>query len=282
MDSWKSALANPAQIPAELTGKLVAYGRILEDGMDPSPDNYGIYVASLDGSAKQIVGPGVWASLSPDGTQVAYSWTDGLYIANPGTGGLQLIPNTNSNDYNPQWSPDGKRLAFIRIDDFNLYVINPDGTGLQRVIDEIDYEELIGWSPDGTSLFYGIASQAGMKIKRLDIVSGGISDLFTVDNKALYADLSPDGREIAFFDGFTEMTSGIYISSLDGSNRKLVAQMEHWLVVNPVWSPDGKWLLVGIVNTDVPTPEEATALINLQTCQIIPVPITGTFYSWIP
>jgi hypothetical protein len=282
MESWQAALTNPAQIPADLTGKVVAYGRIVDDGKDPSPDNYGIYVANLDGSEKQVIGQGVWASLSPDGSQVAYAWENGLYLADTATGESNLIPNTNSNDYNPRWSPDGTRIAFVRIDDFNLYTMNLDGSGLQKVIDAIDYEELIDWSPDGTSLFYGVATRDGMLLKKLDLASGAITDLFTVNNKALYADLSPDGSKIAFFDGFSEMTSGLYVSRLDGSNRKLVAQMGHWMVVNPRWSPDGKWLLVGIVNTDVSTPEEATALINLQTCQIIPLPITGTFYSWVP
>jgi len=282
MDSWQAALTHPAQLPPHLTGKVAAYGRIGEDGQNPSPDNYGIYIANLDGSEKQVIGPGVWASLAPDGSQVAYSWEGGLYLADTVTGESHLIPNSSSNDYNPHWSPDGKRLAFVRIDDFNLYVINPDGTGLQRVINEIDYEQLIGWSPDGGSLFYGIDTQAGIALKKLDLASGMISDLFAVDNKALYADLSPDGSEIAFFDRINEFTSGIYVSQLDGSNRKLVAQMGHWLVVNPIWSPDGTWLIVGIVNTDVAVPEEATALVNLQTCQIIPLPITGTFYSWVP
>lgn len=282
MDSWQVALTSPAQIPAHLTGKVAAYGRIVDDGKDPSPDNYGIYIANLDGSEKQIIGQGVWASLSPDGSQIAYGWQDGLYLADTATGESHLIPNTNSNDYNPDWSPDGKRLAFVRIDDFNLYVINPDGTGLQRVINEIDYEQLVGWSPDGGSLFYGIDTQGGIALKKLDLASGQISNLFTVDNKALYADLSPDGSEIAFFDRINEFTSGIYVSRLDGSERKLVAEMGHWLVVNPIWSPDGKWLIVGIVDTDLAVPEEATALVNLQTCQIIPLPITGTFYSWVP
>lgn len=281
-DTWQAALIGLAQIPPDLTGKLVAYGRIVEDGLDPSPDNYGIYVTSLDGSEKRVIGQGVWASLSPDGSHVAYAWRDGLYLADAVTGESQLIPNTNSNDYNPQWSPDGTRLAFMRIDDFNLYAVDPAGTGLQRIIDGIDYEQLVGWSPDGGSLFYGINTQAGMLLRRLELASGESSDLFTVDNKALYADISPDGSQIAFLDKFNEMTSGIYVASLDGSHRQLVAQMDHWLVVNPVWSPDGKWLLVGIVDTDMPRPREATALINLQTCQIVPLPITGTFYTWVP
>jgi len=275
-------LTNPAPLPANLTGKVVAYGRIVDDGKDPSPDNYGIYVANLDGSEKQVIGQGVWASLSPDGSQVAYSWLDGLYLADTATGKLHLIPNTNSNDYNPHWSPDGRRIAFVRIDDFNLYTMTPDGSNIQRVIAGIDYEQLIDWSPDGASLFYGVDTRDGMLLKKLDVASGAVIDLFSVDAKGLYADISPDGSEIAFFNNITQMTSGLYISNLDGSDRKLVAQMGHWMVVNPVWSPDGNWLLVGIVNTDMATPEEATALINLQTCQIIPMPITGTFYSWVP
>ncbi len=40
------------------------------------------------------------------------------------------------DDYNPVWSPDGSRLAFVRAARGNgsLYVANRDGTGLRRVL----------------------------------------------------------------------------------------------------------------------------------------------------
>jgi len=68
LDKLKQALAKPVSVPQGLSGKIIVYGRIQDDGQPPSPDNYGIFVASLDGSHKQVLGPGVWPALSPDGS----------------------------------------------------------------------------------------------------------------------------------------------------------------------------------------------------------------------
>lgn len=282
LDSWQAALANPQPIPADLTGTLSMYGRIIDDGQEPSPDNYGVYVVNLDGSGKQIVGQGVGPSLSPDGARLVYAWGDGLYLADLASGESHLIPNTLSSDYGPRWSPDGKQIAFMRIDDFNLYVINPDGTDLKKVIDGIDYELLVGWSPDGTSLFYGKDTQDGILLNRLDIASGSTHELFAVASKGLEVSLSPDGTRLAFLSQAGSATSlGIYTAALDGSDRRLVAQLGHWLALRPVWSPDGNWLVMGVLNTDESNAETQITAVNLQSCQIVPLSLGGDVSSWV-
>jgi Tol biopolymer transport system component len=171
----------------------------------------------------------------------------------------------------------------MRTDDFNLYIINPDGTGLKKVIDEIDYELLVGWSPDGIGLFYGVNTQGGILLNQLDIASGENRKLFAVDSKGLEVSLSPDGNRFAFRERSGDALShGVYTSALDGSDRKLIAQMGQWLAVRPVWSPDGKWLMMGILSTDDSDAETVSAAVNLQTCQIVPLPLIGDVSAWVP
>jgi Tol biopolymer transport system component len=279
-DSWQAATSSPALIPADLTGKLIAYGRILEDGQDPSPDNFGVFAINLDGSNKQVIGPGVWPSLSPDGTQAVYAWDDGLYIANLASGEKHLIPNTNANDYGARWSPDGKQIAFIRIDDFNLYTIQPDGSALRRVINGIEYEQLVDWTPDGKGLFYAADTQAGMSLKKLDIASGATSDLFAVEFKGAFFDISPDGKKIAFPERMG-MSTVIYTSNLDGSDRRLIAQMGNWTTADPIWSPDGNWLIIRVLPYGIDA--NFLALVNMQDCRVIPLSWNAEQLStWIP
>ncbi len=279
-DSWQAATQSPALIPADLTGKLIAYGRILEDGQDPSPDNFGVFTINLDGSNKQVIGSGVWPSLSLDGTQAVYAWDNGLYLANFASGEKHLIPNTNANDYGARWSPDGKQIAFIRIDDFNLYTIHPDGSALARVINGIDYEQLVGWTPDGKGLFYAVDSQAGMALKKLDIASGATSDLLAVESKGAFFDISPDGNKIAFPERMG-MSTVIYTSNLDGSDRRLIAQMGNWTTADPIWSPDGNWLIIRILPYGID--DNFLALVNMQDCRVIPLSWNAEQIStWIP
>jgi len=113
---------------------------------------------------------------------------------------------------------------------------------------------------------------------------GAVTDLFTA-NTGSTASISPDGSEISFFDNVDKTTSGLYIARLDdGSNRRLVALIrmdvyteQQMGVDTPVWSPDGKWLAVSIfgVNPNRPT----AALVNPQTCQIVPLQLLGQLVS---
>jgi hypothetical protein len=98
LDGWKAAAAHPAPLPEDLSGRLVVYGRVREDANSPSPDNYGVFVADLDGSNKQVQGPGTWPSLSPDGTRSAYSGPDALHVVNLASGENRALPGTTAND----------------------------------------------------------------------------------------------------------------------------------------------------------------------------------------
>ena len=288
LDSWQAAISSPAPIPPDLTGKLIASGRILEDGKDPSPDNSGVFTIDLDGSNKRVIGPGRFPSLSPDGAQAAYAKDDGLYLANLTSGENHHIPNTTAQDDSPHWSPDGNQIAFMRSDDrtdafhqhiSNLYIINPDGTELHRVTNERIREQLIGWSPDGTGLYYDVTDGSlHENHENVDIASGVTGDLFVSAPRESFNpsfNVSADWK-VAFFDRVDDHPNdGLYVSKLDGSDRKLIARQ---VVINPIWSPDGKWL---IMNTYAS--RWALALVNVEDCRIIPLSWNGDeVFTWIP
>jgi|GEM_PF-6141485 len=62
-----------------------------------------------------------------------------------------VLSERGANYSYPEWSPDGKQVAFIRGtgEDIGIYIINVDGTGLRKVYDggDGDFEGPATWSP---------------------------------------------------------------------------------------------------------------------------------------
>lgn len=61
-----------------------------------------------------------------------------VYLINADGTGLQLMPNSSTNDSHPFFSPEGTRLAFesMRSGKWQIYVQNVDGTNLKQVTDD--------------------------------------------------------------------------------------------------------------------------------------------------
>src|SRR5439155_26461951 len=81
------------------------------------------------------------ASFSPDGTQIVYEWAQEdhrrrIYIKEVGAGDPVPLTHGTSAEYGPEWTPDGRLIAFLRVSgpaDLDLYVVPPLG-GVERNI----------------------------------------------------------------------------------------------------------------------------------------------------
>ncbi len=101
-------------------------------------------------------------SFSKDGQWVAYmSYPDGMLWRSrvDGTERLQLT-SSSMGGRQPQWSPDGKRIAFganMPGKQLHVYIVSVDGGALEEVSHGDRDEMFPTWSQDGDSLFFGNA-----------------------------------------------------------------------------------------------------------------------------
>ncbi len=270
LDVWQQELEKERSTPEGLSGRIIAYGRINENGESLSPSNAGIFIVNLVDGSRQILGPGTWPSLSPDGTHAAYSGADGLHIVDLASGENVVLSGTSDYDYNPRWSPDGSKLAFVRIHDLNLYVINIDGSGMRGVTEGPEYELLVDWLSDGQSLAYVFPAAMGLQLRFLNLTTGEQLDGFVIHSKGANVSISPDDQQIAFLERVEGgMDYGLYVASLDGSDRRLITQLGRWSLSDPCWSPDGNWLSLGISNPEEYDSGTVTVAINPTTCEIV-------------
>ena len=293
-ESWQQALQAHASLPTGLTGTL-ALSRLL-----PPDYQYEAAIVKLDGSDLKSLRFGFGPSLSPDATHAVYVGpailrpADGLYITDLVSGSTALLPGTTTGDMGPLWSPDGQKIAFTRGPSsgligapgpYSLIVTNIDGSDLRQLTTGSLVSYAMTWMPDGNHLLYTVPSRDGVSIRNMDIQTGETNFLFDINYNGTVA-ISPDGKRVAFEEMLPLDKYGLFVSNLDGSNRKLLADGDPYIVTVPAWSPDGNWVIASVHSpgtNENPNPNATLALIHVGTCQIIPLAdMSGYVSAWLP
>ena len=175
-----------------------------------------------------------------------FSTTEDVYVVNGGGTGLRQLTTGPAQEFDPSWSPDGRRVAY-RVDPglgaSDVYVMNADGSGQRRIAGGISP----AWSPDGALIAYG-DDQGSISVVRPD---GSASRRVPGTWQGEYPSWSPDGARLASMDsvllpsrrgGTSAATYEVYVVNLDGSGLQRLTNSpgeDGW----PAWSPDGSRIL---------------------------------------
>ena len=66
-----------------------------------------------------------YAAISPDGSQIAFTYKGDLYKVSSAGGDAQQLTYHKAHDYMPVWSKDGNQIAFAsdRYGNFDIFII---------------------------------------------------------------------------------------------------------------------------------------------------------------
>jgi Tol biopolymer transport system component len=142
----------------------------------------------------------------------------------------------------PAFSPDGNELAFSRGEKdgaWHIWIVPVGGGASRRLTSGPSPEIYPRFSHDGTSIIYHTWSPGPDRIWRVPRAGGPAEPVTPArEDDDSFADLSPDGRRLAFARTEKQNTR-IYVSRADGSEARCLVETASTL---PRWSPDGKWI----------------------------------------
>jgi Tol biopolymer transport system component len=181
------------------------------------------------------------------------------------TGADQLnLTNTPGFEANPSYSPDGRRMLFIRGvgGQSDVFVMNADGSGQVNLTNTPTRDELSPmFSPNGRSIAFHTEVDEDPPIELGIMASDGSGRRLLTDTPTVHErhpDFSPDGRRITF-----ERCEGqkceIYTIAPDGSGLANLANTPAPASErDPAFSPDGR----RIAFTTGPGAGDAIAVMN--------------------
>ena len=215
----------------------------------PGPD-YEIFVMNADGSQTDADhrqrsrrrGTRVVARRQgdrvPDGFRRARAGRLGhVTIRANGTRERNLTNSPGVLDVDPDWSPNGRRIAFVsdRDGDDEVYTMKPDGSRVRQLTaNDGSADGGPSWSPDGRKIAFDsdrdAVEETPVQVEIYTMAAdGGDQTRLTFDDLSDFLpSWSPDGRKIAFssFRDATEedFNSEIYTMRADGSHLANLTQ----------------------------------------------------------
>ena len=204
----------PAAFPGKNGRIAFLYGIAGDGGGDVytmNPD--GTHVLRLTHFGPVFKRAAIWDGWSPNGRQIVFSVTPTTSLAGrlwimsaDGRHKRRIFEDPGFNDTFPSFSPDGKRIIFMRQDlngDFVLaiYRVNVNGSELTAITHfNIISEDLRPeYSPDGAKIEFETAGRGGFgRVIALCNPNGSDIRLITPPQSGAWgADWSPDGRRLA-------------------------------------------------------------------------------------
>jgi Tol biopolymer transport system component/DNA-binding winged helix-turn-helix (wHTH) protein len=212
-------------------------------------------------------------SLSPDGSQVAFSWNGptednyDIYVKLVGPGRALRLTTDPAWEDSPAWSPDGRFIAFQRFNSeisADVFVIPALGGAERKVAtvsvrggrlssaNRLKFPTNLTWTPDAKWIAFGgrpsdneapgiwlIAVDSSEKRRLTQVTGHEFGDWGPA--------FSPDGRKLAFIRLRTLSASAVYVLPLSsaftpaGAPEKLTR--ESAAIQGLAWTPDGSGLV---------------------------------------
>ncbi|HTP34121.1 MAG TPA: amidohydrolase family protein [Candidatus Acidoferrales bacterium] len=237
------------------------------------------------------------ASLSPDGTQVAFSALTHVYVSPTAGGTPRRLVSGDGSEYEPVWSPDGQWIAYVSWDagDGAIWKTRAGGSGNpQRLTKTPAHYQYLAWSKDGnrlaavrTGVHQALSQESewGHELATSELVwmpaSGGDPKVVLIGDELRHVHFTNDAERIFLtitnIPTFLAANSDLISVRWDGTDRRTYMKVrgrdvwgaDYSPTVDIQTSPDGKQALIVYRNqlyqSSLPLPNGEVPVVNVST-----------------
>lgn len=168
-------------------------------------------------------------AMSPDRKEIVFVSGGDIWAVPSNGGTASLLVSHPATESRPQFSPDGKRLAFVsnRTGNGDIYVLNLETNDLLRITFDDSLDNLDAWSRDGRWLYFSSTSRdiSGMNDIYRVSATGGTPQTVSSDRytNEFFAAPAPNGI------GFAFSARGIGNSQWWRKGRSHIDESEIWM-----------------------------------------------------
>ena len=175
------------------------------------------------------------------------SWRDhipnDIYVMDADGGHMSpLIAEPEKGEFDPSWSPDGKKIAFHKAlsnSNSEIYVVDADGSNPVNLTNSTRLNRWPSWSPDGTKIAFHSDRDGNYEVYVIDADGSNPVNLTNHSDFDGFPSWSPGGRKIVFGSNRGPLAM-IFVMDADGTHQFNVSRYlgEH----SPMWEDIAKWL----------------------------------------
>ncbi len=152
-----------------------------------------------------------YSSISPDGSQILFTYKGDLYTVPSNGGNATQLTFHKAHDYKAIWSKDGSKIAFAsdRYGNFDIYVMDSKGGKANRITFHSTNESPFTFSNDNKNIVFGATRLDDVKHRQyptgsqpelysVPVKGGKVKQLLTIP--AEYVQYSKNGKKMVYHD----------------------------------------------------------------------------------
>ncbi|PYT23963.1 MAG: S9 family peptidase [Acidobacteria bacterium] len=208
-------------------------------------------------------------AISPDGTEVCYavnadevpaiSTNTDLYVVPIVGGPPKKITVNPAADNSPQYSPDGKYLAFraqtrpgYESDRWRLMVLERATGKLTNLTETLDrWVESFAWWPDSSHLFFTVQDRGRQSIQFIAVMGGGARVALSGDSSLDDMQITPDGKMMIYTRQSGASPVEIFRAASDGGRETALTHVNDDVLNTHQLSPPEEFWVDGAENVRV-------------------------------